>query len=275
MKILDFDSIFAGYLNEWYAKKKAQGFSYAELEEAAGNLYHEWADMPLPEAGGISARAYFDNIREPREIITLLIKYAAADISAPDLLAERIANDPECGKFLFEIARIGESAELAAFAVNILHRNGYPGLNGLLIDWLIDDRGGEYARIAVELLIENVKAAAPEILSRLDKGGLPEPAEKNLADVLVYAGKDDRIFKLLLRLFREDEDTALYASYLAKYGDERALPVLIEYGRRGDINYIQFMETRNAVEALGGVLENGKDFSEDEYFHAIKEVEEQ
>ncbi|MDR1093071.1 MAG: hypothetical protein LBL66_02865 [Clostridiales bacterium] len=272
-KLIDFDALFAAYLNEWYKKKRAGGADYASIEEAAGGVYAEWADIPLPEAGGLSARQYFENIRDPKELVSTLIKYTAADISPPDLLAERIARDPECGWYLFEIARMGDSVELAVFAVNILSENGYSGLTDLLLGYLSGEKGGELADLAVEKLTESVGEAAPALLARLGAGGLSETAEKNIADVLVYANKDERIFRLLLRLFKEDEDAALYASYLGKYGDGRALPALLEYGGRQDINYMQFIETRNAVETLGGTLENGKDFTGDPYYKALKGTE--
>ncbi|GHV02942.1 hypothetical protein FACS1894211_15230 [Clostridia bacterium] len=275
MQLIDFDSIFATYLNGWYKRRKASGADYAALEEEAGGVYAEWADVPLKETGGLSARRYFEQMTDPKELVALLIRYTAADLSPPDLLAERIAALPACGRYLFEIARMGESAELALFAVNLLSESGYAGLTELLIDWLTGDRGEEYAEIAVEKLIADAGQAAPLLLARLDAGNLSETMEKNIADILVYADKDERIFKLLMRLFQADsDDTALYASYLGKYGDERALPALAAYGKRADINYMQFVETRNAVEGLGGSLDNPKNFEHDPYYRAMKEMDE-
>jgi hypothetical protein len=146
-------------------------------------------------------------------------------------------------------------------------------LTALLVGWLSGDKGEEFTEIAVEKLIDCVGQAAPLLLARLDSGKPTETEERNIADVLAYAKRDDRIFGLLSRLFGESEgdDTALYASYLGRYGDERALPGLIEYGTRDDINYMQFIEIRNAVESLGGTLENDKDFTDDPYFQALKE----
>ena len=52
------------------------------------------------------------------------------------------------------------------------------------------------------------------------------------------------------------------------------MPALLEYGQRPDLNYMQFIETRNAVEILGGTLETKKDFGNDPYYAALKEMEE-
>ena len=60
------------------------------------------------------------------------------------------------------------------------------------------------------------------------------------------------------------------ASYLASYGDERALPVLIETIDRDDINFLEFQELKYAIEALGGEYTRPRDFSEDAYYQEIQ-----
>ena len=59
------------------------------------------------------------------------------------------------------------------------------------------------------------------------------------------------------------------ASYLAAYGDERALPVLLERIDGEDINYLEFRELKYAIEALGGEYTRERDFSEDEYYREL------
>ena len=53
------------------------------------------------------------------------------------------------------------------------------------------------------------------------------------------------------------------ASYLAAYGDSRALPVLLERIAAEDINFLEFRELKYAIEALGGEYNEERDFSND------------
>ena len=65
----------------------------------------------------------------------------------------------------------------------------------------------------------------------------------------------------------------MHASYLAAYGDARALPVLMEVIDRDDIDYVEFQELKFAVEALGGEYTKERDFSDDPYYKEIHGVE--
>ena len=83
--------------------------------------------------------------------------------------------------------------------------------------------------------------------------------------------RDEKIFAILLREFKESgENLPMRASYLASYGDERALPVLIETIDRDDINFLEFQELKYAIEALGGEYTRPRDFSEDAYYQEIQ-----
>jgi hypothetical protein len=211
----------------------------------------------------------------------MLIRYAAANISPPDLLIERIGAEAECRPYLIRIIRGGESPALSVIAAEILtareDADGDGELSELLTDLIFDGAcGGELTELAAEKLRECAPAAAPLILRRLSGADLSLKRERAAADILSRSElRDERIFEFLLSAFKradaEGYDIAPYAAYLSNYGDTRALPVLIAYGRRRDIDYIQFMETRAAVEALGGVLPGEEDFIEDEYYRLLKE----
>ena len=70
----------------------------------------------------------------------------------------------------------------------------------------------------------------------------------------------------------EKKEMPLYAGYLASYGDDRALPVLLEHIRRSDIDFVTFQELKFAIEALGGEYTEQRDFSEDESYKKIMEA---
>ncbi len=86
------------------------------------------------------------------------------------------------------------------------------------------------------------------------------------------AVRDERVFEILLKEFRlAEEELPMRASYLAAYGDERALPVLLEAIESDAINFLEFQELKYAIEALGGEYTRERDFSEDAYYKEIAE----
>ena len=84
--------------------------------------------------------------------------------------------------------------------------------------------------------------------------------------------RDERVFNVLMQAFRETADELpMHASYLAAYGDERALPVLLDRIDGEDINYLEYQELKYAIESLGGSYTRPRDFSDDPYFIEIAE----
>ena len=63
----------------------------------------------------------------------------------------------------------------------------------------------------------------------------------------------------------------LYAGYLASYGDDKALPYLLEEIEK-DVGYIAFQELKYAIEALGGEYSKQRDFSSDPEYIAVKKA---
>ena len=58
---------------------------------------------------------------------------------------------------------------------------------------------------------------------------------------------------------------ALFASYLVKLGDPRALPVLIAAANEENCRYMDFIELRAAIEELGGEAPEREFYDDPEY----------
>ncbi|MEG2457233.1 MAG: hypothetical protein RSB08_05390, partial [Clostridia bacterium] len=84
-----------------------------------------------------------------------------------------------------------------------------------------------------------------------------------------YKGNKAVFFWLVTMLFRA-EDVALYAKLLGKYEDETAIDILKSFATDNDINYVEYVEIRNAVERLGGEFDIEKDFTNDELYAYLK-----
>ena len=108
-----------------------------------------------------------------------------------------------------------------------------------------------------------------EILPRLTE--VNEHARSTYLDILANFPGDERIFYALLAEFEaRHNEAALFAALLGKYGDDRALDALNRALEWDEINYLDFLEIKDAIEKLGGECLSERDFSGDVYFEAFK-----
>ena len=118
---------------------------------------------------------------------------------------------------------------------------------------LIDRRAreDELADVAAELLSALGARAVDAMLERLDAAS--DEALDTYLDLLCNFPGDERIYKLTVeRFLRLADQRALYANLLAKLGDERALEPLKRVLSLSDLDYLDYLEVANAIEALGG-----------------------
>jgi hypothetical protein len=84
---------------------------------------------------------------------------------------------------------------------------------------------------------------------------------------------DARILRWAINLFlAHTEETALFSSYLGTLGDPSAIPVLLEAIRTRRLNYLDFIEARNAVEALGGDAPEEPSWDGDPFYESLKSI---
>ena len=130
-----------------------------------------------------------------------------------------------------------------------------------------DERADMYA----ESLLSMGDAVIAPVLAALPSAG--EAGRDIFADILSNFPGVEEGFALLLERFEHCEDRrALFASYLAKYGDDRALPALRRAAEDPHVNYLDFVEISSAIEALGGERPAEREFAGDPYYESLKHV---
>jgi len=129
---------------------------------------------------------------------------------------------------------------------------------------LIDDR--KTAEQIVQRCIGKGYGMARAKQALFEKRIPKEYWQEVLAD---YPGPE-QTFQLAMRMFREHpERRALFSGYLAKIGDDRALPEMIEAAQDPQVNYLTFIELRNAIEEMGGTCPE-REFDEDPEYEALR-----
>jgi len=98
-----------------------------------------------------------------------------------------------------------------------------------------------------------------------------EAAKAMILDVLTcYPGIDGTAEKLTERLYNDTERRAFYANIAGKFGDESLLEPLEKLVRLSDMEYFDYIEIVNAIDALGGDPGPVREFYGDPDYEALR-----
>ncbi len=262
MKLIDFDEKF----NHKVAKmleKHAGERTEEEWEDAIAQAYRQYGETYLAELGD-TPHGYFAKMGDA-QLIETLKEYLLQGISVPDFLCEEIERRKATDASLALLRETDE--ELVQYALNLIGAD--PKAMERYAQMLGEDAYDEHVKDALaDLLKTSSDAVKEQMLSLICTENRPYALE-----VLSRCKeRDERVLDALLTAFRmeEGQDVPLYAGYLAAYGDERALPALLDRIDREDIDFVTFQELKFAIEALGGEYDKARDFSEDEAYKKVK-----
>ena len=154
-------------------------------------------------------------------------------------------------------------------AINLLREMESVLPKMLYITWQLNREGkDELKDNALESLTAMGECVVQPVLQELPKANAA--GEEALLEVLSHFPGNEQIYKLAIRLFRERRDQrALFAGYLAKLGDDRALPELMKAAEEEKLPYLTFIEIRNAIEELGGVCPE-RTYDDDPEYEALR-----
>lgn len=261
MKLIDFDEIFNRAMERELTEHAGER-TEEEWESAIADAYASFGRTVLKELGKTPVQ-YFADMSDA-QLCETLKEYILQDVPVPDFLVEELSSRgavPELMELLNET-----DEELVMYALGALgpDRRAVPRYAAMLGEDAYDEHVKDHL---AELLKERADDAADAMLALAKTKNAPYALE-----VLSKVKKcDERVYAVLLSAFRaaDEEELPLYAGYLASYGDERALPVLLSEIEREDIGFVAFQELKYAIEALGGEYEKERDFSADEAYKKI------
>lgn len=262
MKLIDFDEKFNRRMAK-FLEKHAGERTEEEWEDVIAAAYRKFGDTVLAEIG-TTPRRYFADMADG-QLVETLKEYLLQDIAVPDLLCEELERRGAVPEVLALLHETDE--DLVLYAIHFIGAD--PRAAARYAEMLTEDAYDEHVK---EELAENLQAmadAAADALLPLLNGRARDYA----LDILSHVReRDDRVYSALLNAFRaaDEEDIPLYAGYLASYGDERALPALIDAIAREDIGFVAYRELKFAIEALGGSYDEERDFSQDAAFQKVK-----
>ena len=266
--LVDIDAIFEARLRK-YMEEHAGEYSEDAWEEKIAELYEAFGSERLAELGGQSPEKYYAG-EDGAALVGLLARHVWEGVAVSDYLCEAIMDADGAEEPL--ISLLGEAEEeLVFYAMNLLKDMGSVKPLGQYLDFLLDPSvGRDRKELCTEILCEYPERVKESILEKYE--GASEEDRSSLLDILSHAQKDDRILRLLTdALLSHAEEIPLYAAFVRRYGDEKALTALYELIEREEINYQDFQELKLAIESLGGEYEKERDFSNDKVYRKIME----
>ncbi len=276
MKCIDFDAKFASFTSEWVKNHAGDYRNYDAMEADMPRVYMLFLNTPAKWLDGVTPGAYFTQYDDAKYLVDWLVEYCRREIPVPDMLLEQIQTvGKPCERRLLALLKeenedVTEEARMTAIGLLRDMESTLPKM--LYITWQLDRaQKDDLADNALDSLRDMGPAVVQPILQELPKANAA--GQEALLDVLVNYPGPQQVFDLAIRLFNENpKRRALFASYLGKLGDDRALPVLMAAAKDENCRYIDFIELRSAIEALGGEAPN-KEFDEDAEYAALRALE--
>ena len=255
MVLIDVSGLFREYL-----LSRMKDTDPEELEETLPDLYIAWLDTPNDKLKGVCPNDLFHDY-DAHTLIDILTAYANSTIDPPDPLLDAIAENPDTQALLLAIVQgkaggftnANAQTKACKCAIDLLNQMGADQALDTYIDLLLsgDDALCDGATQGLAILGER---AREKLIAAYERASLA--AADRILDLLADLPKDERVFSMLVRAFKERQDKCgFYASLLMRYDDERALPVLDQAIRTGYAEtWLDFTAIRDALEAFGGIV---------------------
>lgn len=261
MKLIDFDGLFDEKLAQYMSENKNK-HTEKEWENVIPKLYKKFGDTRITKIGCTPKEYYARMTNE--ELVSTLSAHLQEDVPVPDFLCAEIEGRGVADTLLPLLQ--SEDTETVSYAINLIGDD--PRAFDAYFSILFENRLDEDVRSD---LTDILRTHADEV-----KGVALEQYNKGVASVYMLEilsrvkSRDEQVYQTLLLAFKNADNTSVFAGYLAAYGDERALPVLLERIEDRSIGFVEFQELKYAVEALGGEYNEPRDFTSDKDYLAIE-----
>lgn len=273
MTPIDFDGRFSRWLREFLEENQDRFSDVAQVEALMPQLYDRFVTTPADWLEGQAPEHYFEG-QSAHALVAWITRYEAEGVQVPELLLDTIAREGDRARD----ALIGLITDLLAphaarlIAVNLLREMDQPPPMDLYIAWQLErELKDDLADCALEALEAAGEDALPGMLDALPQAG--EAGQEALLSVLSRYPGQPGVYETLIRLFdAAPARTAALSAYLGRLGDERALPVLLARAVEAELPYLDFIELRSAIEALGGEAPE-RDFDNDPGYGALSGME--
>ena len=272
MERIDIDAYFSDALNRWIEQNRDRFKRPEDMEDAAADYYLQWLDAPAEWLGGLTPNGYFEQYGDAAALTDLLRGYLADGVPVPDPLLDRMVDLADEAPILTLLRDDAAPCEARMLAISLLRQleSQAPMVDYLRwqVERTLDDDLLDNALDSLRDMGDAVRKPAKVAFQAADDAG-----REALLDVLSDFEGDEDVLNFAIRQFKaQPHKRALYAGYLGKLGDDRALEPLMDAAESNDVRYIDFIEIRNAIERLGGEAPI-REFKDDLTYHAVQKLQ--
>lgn len=262
MKLIDFDGLFDEKLAQYMEENKNK-YTEKQWEDVIPRLYKKFGDTYVAKIK-CTPKQYYAKMTDD-ELAQTLFAHLRSDIPIPEFLCTEL-EERRCVEQLLPLLSSDEP-QAVSYAINLI------GVDerafDVYFDILLNNRLDEEIRSDIADIFKTVADQVKDRALQAYKAGL---AKEYMLEILSKVkARDEEVYQLLLSAFLTDADNVpMHASYLAAYGDARALEPLLKAIEDESIGFIEFQELKYAIEALGGEYDEPRDFSADCDYLAIE-----
>ena len=274
MNIIDFDAKFTEVLNDWIEKNRHRFRRPDDMENEVPDVYLRWLNTPADWLDGATPGAYFEQFDDSAALCALLRAYVEDGTPVPDPLLDRLEELAD-EKTLLELAKDKSApCEARMAAIELLRQieSTLPMVD--FIRWQVErDDEDDILDNALESLRQMGEAVCRP--AKIAFSAADHEGKEALLDVLADYPGDEDVFQFALEQFKTQKDKrGLFAGYLAKLDDDRALEHLLDVAEGDDVCYSDFIEIRSAIERLGSEAPV-KDWTHDPTYQAFRRLQRQ
>lgn len=270
MKFENLDKLFELYVQEAVRKNKEKYSSHEALEDDLGMHFNRFENVRIKTLDGKTPKEYAAELREDGEIFDYVSKCLENNIEVTDTICNEVVRAEGATEYLNGLL-YENNKDAKLLAALLLKEIDDEEVEDIFISVLTNDEmPDEVKTVAFEYLSDGDDCVPEKILEIINS--VPEKNQGILVEVLSnFKGRKD-VFYWLVTMLQRAEDVPTYAGLLGRYGDAAAIDILKSFASEVDINYVEFVEIRNAVEELGGEMTEEKDFSDDPYYKYINHI---
>lgn len=269
IKIIDIDELFDKYISD-YVYKNIGKVKPEEIENRIPELYVEFGDKSLKDLDGKTPNTFYKDY-SGEELLECLKGHLNKGVAVSDFLCEAITGNKKNEDALCKELKQDNDEEFTLYLMNMLSDMNSEKAADRYLEFVLWDYSEAIRELATELLCGFAERVKEKILAQFKD--VEESKKVNLTEILSNCKNDDRVFDILVAEFmKHQENIPVYAGYLSKFGDERAIPFLTAAIEKEKISYADFEELRFAIETLGGEYTKERDFSADKTYKRIKNV---
>ena len=276
MRCINFDKEFERYVSVWMKEHAKEYRNYDEMEAAMPDVYAQFLDTPVNWLSGAKPGEYFSQFDNAKQLVNWMEDYFKQRIPVPDMLLNRIAElglaAEEPLMALLKKERATQEIRMAAVTLlreidSIAPMEYYIGLQAIR-----QEGEDELADNALDILASMGERAVQAMRGALPLAS-PDGQEAMLTVLSDFPG-DEGVFQTALSLLRSRRDrVAVVADCLGKLGDERAIEPLKALAASEETPYLDYIELRSAIEALGGDAPERDFDAEDPAYEAMRTMQ--